>query len=547
MNPKTENEFFDYMHRLIGKKLKNESFQFDVPSHFEWNIWSNELPDKVLKALPHYYKVCRKVLKLAKSFHVGHGSIADLAQTVIDLFPLPLPEVQVHRNHDIIRYRATVAVHPAGFLLSLRLITSSEDLGDLAGVNQSKLETALVASVRAMMNRQVQGMTFIYDRRIDIAENILENRWYCGDFDEAAVAEAVSRIPDAILFGILHAVLAMLVPLMKPDRRPLYVPALRLMKDKKDADRQRAILGNVLGSFALARDPESDFPFALQLTIQDTEGLKTLRQIEGLPVLVQLTKPKMNAALTEMLQRAQCSIAASGREPCPLRTVPILAGGHLPPEHVALVLDWDMIETVKPEDIALLRGEVENLMERPKDVAKQFSRGCTYFTLDGRNYPDAYFLQMVHVFAKLLFWQEAHQQALIERAERILGLVQVQQDRQLTRMEQAITILQDFDGYRDLIAESAKEMKAEQLGFMYKKRNNEEYIAFEKKADFPAFCEAKLGLRPDDAGEFCKFLHRQEAVEKLSEKARGRTGESQSHVLIRLEFCCPTEKNQEDT
>lgn len=547
MNPKTENEFFDYMHRLIGKKLKNESFQFDVPSHFEWNIWSNELPDKVLKALPHYYKVCRKVLKLAKSFHVGHGSIADLAQTVIDLFPLPLPEVQVHRNHDIIRYRATVAVHPAGFLLSLRLITSSEDLGDLAGVNQSKLETALVASVRAMMNRQVQGMTFIYDRRIDIAENILENRWYCGDFDEAAVAEAVSRIPDAILFGIIHAVLAMLVPLMKPDRRPLYVPALRLMKDKKDADRQRAILGNVLGSFALARDPESDFPFALQLTVQDTEGLKTLRQIEGLPVLVQLTKPKMNAALTEMLQRAQCSITASGREPCPLRTVPILAGGHLPPEHVALVLDWDTIETVKPEDIALLRGEVENLMERPKDVAKQFSRGCTYFTLDGRNYPDAYFLQMMHVFAKLLFWQEVHQQALIERAERILGLVQVQQDRQLTRMEQAITILQDFDGYRDLIAESAKEMKAEQLGFMYKKRNNEEYIAFEKKADFPAFCEAKLGLRPDDAGEFCKFLHRQEAVEKLSEKARGRTGESQSHVLIRLEFCCPTEKTEEDT
>ncbi|MGN1007466.1 MAG: hypothetical protein ACI4PV_00845 [Butyricicoccus sp.] len=414
-------------------------------------------------------------------------------------------------------------------------------------MNQSKLETALVASVRAMMNRQVQGMTFIYDPRIDIAENILENRWMYRNLDEAAVAEAVSRIPDAILFSILHAVLAMLMPLMKPDRRPLYVPALRLMKDKKDADRQRAILGNVLGSFALARDPESDFPFALQLTVQDAEGLKTLRQIEGLPVLVQITKPKMQAALTEMLQRAQCSITASGREPCPLRTVPILAGGHLPPEHVALVLDWDTIETVKPEDIALLRSKVENLMERPKDVAKRFSCGWTYFTLDGRNYPDAYFLQMVHVLAKQLFRQEAHQQALIERAERILGLVQVQQDRQLTRMEQAITILKNFDGYRDLIAESAKEMKAEQLGFVYKKRDNKEYIAFEKKADFPEFCEAKLGLRPDDAGEFCKFLHRQEAVEKLSEKARGRTGESQSHVLIRLEFCCPTEKNQEDT
>lgn len=538
-----KNEFFKRMYRLIGKKLEDEPFQFNIPTHFEWNIPLDDLPKKTVQALQAYRTECRTVLKSAKKFKTLKHSVADSAKTVFDLLPLPLPEVQVHRTQDIIRYRATVTVHEIGIHVSLRHITTSEDAGDLSGVNQSKSEMALVGDVRAMMNRIVQGDTFIYDRRIDIIGNIVENTYLSRDANDSEVIKAIDRIPDALLFAILHAMLATLMPLLKPDYRPLYVPALRLLKDNQDADKQRTILSSTLGGFALARDPNTIYPAALQMAIQDAEGLKALQQVEGMPVLVQITKPKLQAELTNLLQCAQCSLSASGRQTHPLKTVPILAGGHLPPMHAALVLDWNAVITARPGDIALLRERFKKRMQFPDQVVRQFQRGLTGFALDGQNYPDAYFLRMVRIFASVLFRQEAHQQALIERAEHTLGLVQEQQDQQLARFEHAAAVLQKFDSYQDLVADSVNELQPGQLGFQYRKDNGIRYVAFKKTEDFPAFCEKKLGLEEKDANEFCRYLLQKNIINDLRNNVRGRSGQSRSHVLIPAEYCGAPQQN----
>lgn len=540
---KEKDVIFKKIDDLIREKLKNQPFQFEAPKEMSWNIIDDELPKSVLKWIENYEYLCHKVLKLAKMFHLRKLSVADTAQTIFDMLPLPLPETQIHRKNDIIRYRTTILRHKKGILLSLKLINLSEDLGDIAGVNQSKLETALIATVRGMMNRSVQGRVFVLDRRIDVVKNIKSNTWESGSVSEAELAEAIDRIPDVILFAIIHAVLAVAMPLLKPNRKPFYLPAIRLSQDLEIAQEQLQILRSVLGGFDFACAPGNRYPCTLELTLQDINSIDTLAKVEGSPILVRVTKPKIQAKLAEMLQQAHCSLNAAGISEHPFQTVPLLVGNHLLPDNVALTLEWKMPEYAVIEDLYILQRHIKSLLGCLELFSEEINTGLKYLPLYGRSYPETYFLHIENTLGFMLFDEEEHAEAFTKRATVFLNNIREQEIEKVKNFQNAIKLLKNLDGYRDVIADCVSEMNHKHFGFFYIKKDRRQYILFDPKDGFPKFCENKLGLSPAEAGAFCDYLHMQKIIQKRTEPARDKSGNMQRFIFIPLNFVCHEGQN----
>ena len=540
---KEKDVIFKKIDDLIREKLKNQPFQFEAPKEMSWNIIDDKLPKSVLKWIENYEYLCNKVLKLAKMFHLRKRSVADTAQTIFDMLPLPLPETQIHRKNDIIRYRTTILRHKKGILLSLRLINLSEDLGDIAGVNQSKLETALIATVRGMMNRSVQGRVFVLDRRIDIVKNIKSNTWESGSVSEAELADAISRIPDAILFAIIHAVLAVAMPLLKPNRKPFYLPAIRLSPDSETAQEQLQILRSVLGGFDFACALDNRYPCTLELVLQDINSINTLAKVEGSPVVVRVTQPKVQAKLAEIFQQAHCSLKAAGISEHPFQTVPLLVGNHLPPDNVSLTLEWKMPEYAAEADLAMLQKRINSLLGCLELFSEEINTGLKYLPLYGRSYPETYFLHITNTLGLMLFDEEERMEAFTKRVAGFLRNMRKQEIEKTKIFCNAVRLLQNLDGYRDLIADCVSKMDQKHFGFFYTKKGGHQYILFDPKDGFPKFCENKLGLSPEEAGAFCDYLHMQKIIQKRTEPAKDKSGNMQRFIFIPLDFVCRRGQN----
>ncbi len=543
---KEKDVIFKKIDDLIREKLKNQPFQFEAPKEMSWNIIDDELPKSVLKWIGNYEYLCHKVLKFAKMFHLKKRSVADTAQTIFDMLPLPLPETQIHRKKDIIRYRTTILRHKKGVLLSLKLINLSEDLGNIAGVNQSRLDTALIAIVRSMMNRNVQGRAFVLDRRIDVVKNIKSNTWESGSVSEAELADAISRIPDAILFAIIHAVLATAMPLLKPNRKPFYLPAIRLSSDSETAQEQLQILRSVLGGFDFACASDNRYPCTLELVLQDINSISTLAKVEGSPILVRVTKPKIQAKLAEMLQQAHCSLNAAGISEYPFQTVPLLVGNHLPPDNVALTLEWKSPEYAAEAELYMLQRRINSLLGCLELFSEEINTGLKYLPLYGRSYPETYFLHIANTLGFMLFDEEEHAEAFTKRATVFLNNIREQEIEKVRNFQNTIKILKNLDGYRDVIADCVSEMNHKHFGFFYTKKDGRQYILFDPKDGFPKFCESKLGLSSDNAYVLHDYIYKQNIIEKRTEPAKDKYDKARRFIFLPLDFVCHEGKNDCD-
>lgn len=102
---------------------------------------------------------------------------------------------------------------------------------------------------------------------------------------------------------------------------------------------QREELRRTLGGLAFARDRSGCGPLLPELTLQDRDAIYTLERVQGLPVLVEVNRDPVQRELTNVMQRANCELIATGLARHPLRTLPLLTGTALPAGNVILTLD----------------------------------------------------------------------------------------------------------------------------------------------------------------------------------------------------------------
>ncbi len=529
MNPYNTN-FCEAIYKIIRVTLQNESFQFKAPREFTRTFKCRELSQKHLRSMQKTHMICKEILKDTKVIRMNGLSVRDEAKTSVDVFPIPLPEIQIVRNTDMLRYRGTLLIFHEGVILSLVLIQPEDK--ESPGMNISNREASLLASIRAILQPALQGRCIRFDYTIDLKENIRENtEIFLGNQSEEALMEAIKRLPDPVLFAVIHAVLATVMPLLKEHAKPFYFPSIRISSDKEKAQEQCDNLRSWLGAFSFGCVSTDCAIYALELDIQTLDDLKTLRMITGIPVLVRVRKVKiLNQMITEM-QQTHCSLAAAGQARHPYQTLPLLVSDQLPSDHVALVLDWCACDMPLPKDIQTLQRGVGRMLTNVSRLVKTLDQKMHRLALYGISYPDIYFLSAVRAISQCLFRNKENQDAMVKWAKEQRLIIENQQMEQINRIELAVKLLCDIEQYKDLIADSNNNIGPDHLGFWYEYKGTP-CLAFAVKEDFPEFCKRRLQLTDSDITAFRKQLKDIGITQSAGTKVRGRASKPTQHVLI---------------
>lgn len=528
---------------IIRKVIGIETFQFSAPKQFSCTFTAEELGRKNWKSIKHFSKYGKAIINKRGKFIVKNHTVSDNAVTTLEMLPLPAPNVVIRRKNDLIRYETTFFVAKNGILVSMKQAALSEKGVGIAGVNLSGKERKIVQGVRDLLGRKVLNNPILFNRVVDLEENI-DNQTYDAKMPpEAALAEALIRLPLPIFWASVHAFMATLMPFLNEDAKAFYYPALRLSEEESTKQAQYSHLRDVLGDFCFARDASSNTIRLPELTLQDADSIATLKIITGLPVLAQIDRDAVRKDVTEMMQQAHCEIVATGFAKHPFRTIPLLIGERLPADNAIFAFDWDVFERAHPEDVATLRAAFAALLQHLPDVTETINWEISRMTLNGMKYSECYFLTFCEVLDSMLFRSSEARDIFFSKAQDMVSAYYSQETEKFKRFETAAQLLTNPAQWKDLVAKSSKDMKPNHLGFHVKLDGNVEAIAFELNHDFPELMHNRLGLHRGDSLQFRKYLRRHGQLKCPSQNERGRNRLPASHVVFPLPIGCAEAKN----
>lgn len=360
-----------------------------------------------------------------------------------------------------------------------------------------------------------------------------DNFWDYEEFSSERLEKAVSNISAPVLFADIHCWIASLMPYIKESAKPFYYPALRLSENSAAAELQLETLRNTLSDYTFKQnDTECSLPIP-ELTIQNSKGIETLDSVSGVPVIVRLEYNAEQIKLTEEMQRAYYSFCALGIARHPFATCPIMIGDKLPAENTLLAINWKTSDAVNTEDARVLSATIINMFFDTKQLADEFTIHMSNLHLNNGKYSTGYLLRAASFFDKKIFSGDG-EGVFFQRMKECVSAIKTQEEEQVARFQRAANILKDITQLEDIIADDAKSMSVDHLGFRYSPNGSPAQIAFELNDDFVSLITMRLGLQESDSEAFRKFLRDNGMIDKLSKTVRGRSGEAVSHVLIRL-------------
>lgn len=525
-------KFVKAVYPLTDQVFEPYDFAFSKPKKAFLQLDWDDLSGKQRKAIKNYERDCRKQSSGAKNCKAKRFSLSNRGDTVLDFMVVPMPKVSVLTDDGIVRYVGVLFIWRDHLLLSVQQVQVSA----FAGVNLSDKECQLVQEFLNLTGQRIWRRGVTIDRRSNARINLMQATAWLSAPPADRLASAISALPLPLLFGALHAVLATLMPMLEEDCKPYYLPALRLNEDNDTVrGMQLEALRLSLGGLAFARDRSGGGPLLPELALQDRDGISTLEQVQGMPVLALVNRDPVQRDLTDAMQRAQCELIATGFVKHPLRTVPLLTGTALPADNVMLALDWQAFTAADPDDFAALRQAFGAMLHHPEAVADRLHHAVRRMALDGRPYAETYLQTAAAVFDGLLFGDTAQAGTLIRRVDEMVARHRDQQAAQQCRFDRALSCLPDLLADPDVVAEDVKALREQGgLGFRYETKGGGKYAAFELGEDFPALLR-RLGLRADDSASFREFLRQHDRMREASRNVRGRDGTSCSHALIVLE------------
>ena len=517
---------------LVRLTLDGETFTHEAPKEFSRTYDCIRNPDIDWEEVYKYERKIRKKLDETDFFEVHKYSINDHGDVVLDVMPVPMPNVLIDRGKDLLRYRATLFVHKEGVLVSLRRVQHTVESKGFAGIDLSKKEGKLVEKIKSVCGKKVLEKPIQIDAMVVYEQNIARHTSYIGKPSEEILARAVTALPRPVIWAAVHAIMATLFPWLNEEARPFYYPAIRVSSNKEVAEMQVDILRDVLAGLAFGRAPGQNMLRLPELDLQDGDSIQTLHRIDGLPVLARVDRDAVQKDLTEEMQRAHGVLIATGLAKHPLKTVPLLVGKALPAENVIFAMDWQESEGVNPKIVEVLQQGIGYLLRDMDSLVDALNEAFDGLSISGRKYSEAFFEEFVRVLDGFFFSANAYRGTLLAIAAETIEDIHEQQKEQQARFERAMNILDDVNVYASGIADSAKEMQPHHFGFVYKTQKNETGLAIELQRDFPRFITEKLGLFESDSLDFRYLLRNRHWIEEMQRNIRGRTGASCGHVFI---------------
>ena len=519
------------LYPLVDQVFEPYDFAFSKPKKAFLQLDWDDLSGKQRKDIKAYARRRREQASDAKKCQAERFSLSDRGDTVLDFLPLPTPTVSVQTDDGIIRYAGSLLLWPDHLLLSVQQVQADT----FAGINLSDKECQLVQKFLHLTGQHIWRYSIVIDRRSQARMNLTQATTWLSAPPADQLAHAIDALPLPHLFGALHAVLATLMSMLEEDAKPCYFPALRLSEDNGVRETQLEELRRTLGGLAFARDRSGCGPLLPELVLQDTDSIRTLELVKGMPVLAQVDRDSVQRDLTEAMQRAHCALIATGFVKHPLQTVPLLTGAALPAGNVLFALDWPTFAAADPEDFAALRQALGAMLHHPEAVTDRLTDAIRRMTLDGRPYAETYLRTAATVFDEMLLGGTAQAGTLTRRVDEMIAHHRDQQAEQQRRFDCALTCLPGLLDAPDIVAEDVKALREQGgLGFRYETKDGGKYAAFELGEDFPALLR-RLGLRADDSASFREFLRQHDRMREASRNVRGRDGTSCSHALIVLE------------
>ena len=358
-----------FIKKLFEEILDRESFVFEAPKSFTRNFSRDMLTDDQLEVIDDWKITVRGQINTAEKLHADKRGLADHGDTYFEMMPLSAPNIIVMCDERLIRYEIEVFAYKKGVLLSAVQAAVSENGVGIAGINLSGKERALVQAARQLTALDFLKNPIYIDRMSQWQNQLRCNTRFLVPPSVEQVAAALRETPIAIVWAMHAAVLASLMPLLEEDAKPFFYPALRLSEDEAVAEMQHDLLRDVLGSFTFGRSDGQSAIRLLEITLQEKKDLRTLEQVNGLPVLVNLDSEPVQRELTRAIQNTHCELLDSGIAKHPLNTLPLLTGDALPAENAIFALDWPTFENVNPEHIAVLRNAFGSLMKDAERLA----------------------------------------------------------------------------------------------------------------------------------------------------------------------------------
>lgn len=523
-------KFVKTVYSLAEQAFEPYDFTFSKPKQASLLLDWDELSGKQRKAIKAFARDCREQASDAKKWKSNRFSLSDRGDTVLNFLPLPTPTIDVLTDDGIFRYNSVLFIWPTHLLFSIQQVQAST----FAGINLSDKEFQLVQKFLHLTGQHIWQYSIVIDRRSQARINLTQATTWLSAPPADQLAHAIDALPLPHLFGALHAVLATLTPMLEEDAKPCYFPALRLSEDNGVRETQLEELRRTLGGLAFARDRSGCGPLLPELVLQDTDSIRTLELVKGMPVLAQVDRDSVQRDLTEAMQRAHCALIATGFAKHPLQTVPLLTGAALPAGNVLFALDWPTFAAANPEDFAALRHALGAMLHHPEAVTDRLTDAIRRMALDGRPYAETYLRTAATVFDEMLLGGTAQTGTLTGRVDAMITRHRDQQAEQQRRFDCALACLPGLLADPDVVAEDVKALREQGgLGFRYETKDGGQFAAFELGEDFPALLR-KIGLRADESASFREFLLQHDFLREASRNVRGRSGDSISHVLIAL-------------
>lgn len=523
-------KFVKAVYPLVDQVFEPYDFAFSKPKKAFRRLEWDDLSGKQRKDIKAFARHRREQASDAKKCQAEHFSLSDRGDTVLDFSVVPMPRVTVQTDDGIFRYNSVLFIWPDHLLLSVQQVQADT----FAGINLSDKECQLVQKFLHLTGQRIWRHSIVIDRRSQARINLTQATTWLSTPPADQLAHAIDALPLPHLFGTLHAVLATLMPMLEEDAKPCFFPALRLSEDDGVRETQLEELRRTLGGLAFARDRSGCGPLLPELVLQDTDSIRTLEQVKGLPVLAVVDRDPVQRDLTEDMQRAHCALIATGFVKHPLQTVPLLTGAALPADNVLLALDWPTFTAADPEDFAALRHALGAMLHHPEAVTDRLTDAIRRMALDGRPYAETYLRTAAAVFDEMLLGDTAQAGTLTGRVDEMITHHRDQQAERQRRFDRALACLPDLLDDPDIVAEDVKTLREQGgLGFRYATKDGGQFAAFELGEDFPVLLQ-RLGLRTDDSTSFREFLRQHDLIREASRNVRGRSGDSISHVLIAL-------------
>lgn len=184
--------------KLVIKTLNGESFQFDAPKSFS-RVFCTDDEDVDLEAVRKYADKLRKELKKTKKYNAKKYSLSDNGDVVLDVFPMPIPNVHVYRKNEILRYSGTLFLRRNWILLSLVRVPYASETKGVAGIDLTKKEAKMISQVKEIVGQEMLAKTIAVEAIADIEMNAYRNTSFSTVPTEAVLAKAIEELPAPIL------------------------------------------------------------------------------------------------------------------------------------------------------------------------------------------------------------------------------------------------------------------------------------------------------------------------------------------------------------